>query len=162
MAKIHKPVAGSRAYWPKKRAKRIYDRIKSPATKETVPLSFAAYKAGMTQVVIVNNKKGSVTEGRDVVRPVTVLDAPDLVVCGIVPYKKTSGGLESLGIVWVENTAKDLKRKTNIPQKSSGYFFPCGNIIGLFDALFHENGACGDILCAEQRNSGIRKDQYSG
>ena len=118
MAKSHKPVAGSRAYWPRKRAKRIYSRIKShvPA-KDAVPLSFAAYKAGMIQVIVLDNRKGSTTEGQEIVRPVTVLDAPDIVVCGIKLYKKGINGLESQGVVWAENLAKDLKRKTKVPGK---------------------------------------------
>ena len=61
MAKHHKPVAGSRAYWPKKRAKRIYPSIRTRAVKseEPVPLSFAGYKVGMTQVKAIDNTKDS-------------------------------------------------------------------------------------------------------
>ncbi len=120
MAKGHKPKKGSRAYWPKKRAKRIYPNVRSyPKTDKPGPLSFAAYKAGMTRASVTDNKKGSVTSGQDIIRPVTVLDCPPLVACAIRLYKKTPYGLRSAGTVWMDNVSKDLYRKTNIPKKTS-------------------------------------------
>jgi len=117
MAKGHKPVAGSRAFWPRKRAKKIYSRPKAhPQIKEAVPLDFAGYKAGMTQISFVDTRKGSVTEGQEIVRPVSVLECPPLVVCGIKVYKKTPYGLKDSGTVWSEKLSKDLKRKTRIPK----------------------------------------------
>jgi large subunit ribosomal protein L3 len=95
MAKGHKPRAGSRAFWPKKRAGRIYSRPRAhPEVKEGVPLDFAGYKAGMTQVSFMDNRKDSVTGGQEIVKPITVLDCPPLVVCGIRAYKKTPYGLK--------------------------------------------------------------------
>lgn len=117
MAKGHKPVAGSRAFWPRKRAKSIYSRPKAHLeVKEAVPLDFAGYKAGMTQVSFVDNRKGSVTEGQEVVKPATVLDCPSLVVCGIRAYKRTPYGLKDFGTVWSEKVSKDLARKTRVPK----------------------------------------------
>ncbi len=116
MAKGHKPVAGSRAYWPKKRAKRIYPRIKAPQSEEALPLAFAGYKAGMTQVIYTDNKKGSPTEGQDITKAVTVLECPPLVVCGIRTYEKTPDGLKTLHTIWSPKLSKDLYRKTNIPK----------------------------------------------
>lgn len=117
MAKGHKPRAGSRAFWPKKRAKRIYSRPRAhPEVKEGVPLDFAGYKAGMTQVSFMDNRKGSVTEGQEIVKPVTVLDCPPLIVCGIKAYKRTPCGLKDFGTVWSEKLSKDLARKTRIPK----------------------------------------------
>jgi len=116
MAKKHKPVSGSRGFWPKKRAKRIYprfNRVSGPAKA----LGFAAYKAGMTQVSLRDMKKGSVTEGEEIARPVTILDCPPLVICGIKAYKSSTYGLRSSVVVWAEKTEKDLKRKTFVPKK---------------------------------------------
>jgi large subunit ribosomal protein L3 len=118
MAKGHKPVKGSRAYWPKKRAKNIYSVPRThPETKEAKPLDFAAYKAGMTQVSYVDNTKNSPTQGQEIFVPVTVLDSPPLVVCGIKFYKKTVHGRVDMGLVWMENIPKDLVRKTFLPKK---------------------------------------------
>jgi len=118
MAKGHKPRAGSRAFWPRKRAKKIYSRPKAhPEVKEAVPLYFAGYKVGMTQVSFVDNRKGSVTEGQDIVKPVTVLDCPSLRVCAIQVYRKSEGGLKRIKTIWAENLSKDLDRKLKIPKK---------------------------------------------
>lgn len=119
MAKHHKPVAGSRAYWPKKRAKRIYPRVKTRALKieEALPLAFAGYKAGMTRLVFVNQRKDSTTEGEEIVKPVTVLDCPSLRVCAIHVYRK-SEGLKRIETIWAEKLSKDLDRKTKVPKKT--------------------------------------------
>ncbi len=116
MGKKHKPVAGSRAFWPKKRAKRIYPRFKRLAGPAKL-LGFGAYKAGMTQLSMRDNKKDSVTEGEEVVRSVTILDCPPLVVCGIKLYKSMLSGLKSACVVWADKTEKDLDRKTFVPKQ---------------------------------------------
>ncbi|RLI97808.1 MAG: 50S ribosomal protein L3 [Candidatus Aenigmatarchaeota archaeon] len=118
MAKSHKPKKGSRAYWPKKRARRVYPRINTtPKADKAEPMAFAAYKAGMSRAKFIDNKKGSPTSGKEVVKSVTILDCPPLIVCGIKAYKKTPYGLEDKGVVWTDNINKDLYRKTNTPKK---------------------------------------------
>jgi len=150
MAKGHKPRAGSRAYWPKKRARRIYPRLKAKS-KEPKPLGFAAYKAGMSQAVLVDTKKGSVTQGEEVVRPVTILDCPAVRVCGIKAYKSTPNGLADMGIVWSEKISKELKRKTRLPKSP-----PKKNVTDLEKEL--ENVAEIRLLVhTKPRESGIRK-----
>jgi len=119
MAKSHNPRKGSRAYWPKKRASRIYPNVKTyPEAEKAAPLVFAAYKAGMSRAVLTDMRKNSVTSGQDVVSTVTVLDCPPLVVCGIKFYKKTAYGLKDAGATWMDKLPKDLYRKTNIPNKT--------------------------------------------
>ncbi|MBL7160361.1 MAG: 50S ribosomal protein L3 [Candidatus Aenigmarchaeota archaeon] len=117
MAKGHKPVAGSRAFWPKKRAKRIHPKMGSLPEGKGL-LGFAGYKAGMTQVSVVNVRKGSPRHGKEVFLPATVLAVPPLVVAGIKAYKKTSEGLRDTGIVWADSISKDLPRKTSTPKKT--------------------------------------------
>jgi len=121
MAKGFKPIAGSRGYWPKKRARRIYATFKSvpQVAGQASPLYFAGYKAGMTQVSYVDNRKESVTHGQEVVKPVTVIDSPPLVVGGIKLYRKTVYGFEDGGIIWAERLTKDLERKTAVPEKTN-------------------------------------------
>ena len=119
MAKGHKQVSGSRGYWPRKRAKSIYSRFKSHvSSEEALPMVFAGYKAGMTQAVVIENKKGSATHGREVVKPVTVIECPALVVCGIRLYEQTTSGLRCAKQIWSQKISKDLKRKTRIPKKT--------------------------------------------
>ena len=120
MAKSHKPKKGSRAFWPKKRAKRIYPAVKScPGTEgeNVAPLAFAGYKAGMTEVSFIDTRKGSATSGKEKLSAVTVLDCPPLMVCGMKLYRAGYDGLVSEGTVWHENLSKDLERKLDIPKK---------------------------------------------
>ena len=117
MGRWHKPVKGSRAYWPRKRADRIYPELSSPPGKAPGPLAFAGYKAGMTQVLFIDSKKGTATTGKEVVRAVTVLAAPPLVVQGIRCYRRGPAGLTECGTVFSEKVAKDLRRKLTLPEK---------------------------------------------
>jgi large subunit ribosomal protein L3 len=120
MAKSHSPRKGSRAYWPKKRARRIYPNVQtSPSSDKPGPLIFAAYKAGMSRASITDTRKDSVTSGQDVVKPATVLDCPSMIVCGIKLYKKTAYGMKDSGMVWMDKLQKHLYRKTNIPKKTN-------------------------------------------
>jgi large subunit ribosomal protein L3 len=118
MSKHHKPVSGSRAFWPRKRAKRIYSSISShPLSKDAVPLDFAGYKAGMTTVVVVDGRKASVTHGQEVVKSATVLECPPIMVAGIRTYRKTPYGLKAVKDIWAEKLSKDLMRKSDLPEK---------------------------------------------
>jgi large subunit ribosomal protein L3 len=118
MAKIHKPRAGSRAYWPRKRAKRIYPRMGNPSlTALPVAAGFAGYKAGMTRIVYVDNTKGSATEGQEIVKAATVLECPNIMVCAIKTYIRTPYGLRNMHTIWTENVNRDLERRAKIPKK---------------------------------------------
>ncbi|MEM5872121.1 MAG: 50S ribosomal protein L3 [Candidatus Aenigmatarchaeota archaeon] len=125
MAKGHKPRAGSRAFWPRKRAKRIYPRLKhsteleriSSKIKETKPLAFAGYKAGMTHVLLTEIKKRSVAHGLDLAKAVSVIECPPLYVCGINLYTKDAYGYKMLTTIWSKNLKKDILRKLDVPNK---------------------------------------------
>ncbi len=119
MTKGHKPVAGSRGFWPKKRAPRIYGSITSHApAKEAVPLDFAGYKAGMTSVIVLDNRKASVTHGQEIVKSATIIDCPSLSVAAVRLYKRTPYGMHALTDIWAEKVSKDLARKTELPEKA--------------------------------------------
>jgi len=120
MARGHKPREGSVSFWPKKRAKNIYSRFRShKETKETVPLDFAGYKAGMVTLSFIDTRPEAPTRGAEVYATGTVLDSPPLVVCGIKIYRKTPYGLAAAKTVFSERLSKDLKRKTSVPNKIS-------------------------------------------
>ena len=87
MPEVRRPRRGSLAYYPRKRAKRIYPRVSSyPEVKEVKLLGFAGYKAGMGHVVVLDNDKNSKTFGQKISVPVTVIDCPPLRVVGIRFY----------------------------------------------------------------------------
>jgi large subunit ribosomal protein L3 len=119
MAKASKPKAGSRAFWPRKRAARIYPRLKAPPSDKARPLGFAAYKAGMVRAEFTDTGSGSPTPGEDVVTPVTVLESPPLAVAGVVLLRLGAYGWTEVKRVMAEKLSKDLARKTATPKKPS-------------------------------------------
>ena len=116
MARHHQPRKGSLAYSPRKRAAKETPRIKSwPKVQELKPLAFAGYKAGMTHIVMVDNRKNSPTEGMEISTPVTVIEVPPITVMGVRAYEKTSRGLRTIGDVLADNLKEELKRKISPP-----------------------------------------------
>ncbi len=120
MAKSHSPRKGSRAFWPRKRAKRIYPSVRAvPEGRDdrVAPMAFAGYKAGMTNVSYTDTRKASPTSGKEVMKAVTVLDCQPLMVIGMKLYREGEKGLVNEGTVWSENLAKDLGRALDVPKK---------------------------------------------
>ncbi len=118
MPQEKRPLRGGRGFYPKKRAARIYPASKFPASKETKPLGFAAYKAGMTHVQVLDTNPKSRTKNQLVTKAVSVLECPPLTVFGYRFYKKTVHGIKTMGEVYAEKFDKRLERKIKIRQKT--------------------------------------------
>jgi len=118
--KYSRPRRGSLAFSPRKRASRIIPRIRSWPDYEGEPklLGFAGYKAGMTHVIMIDDRRNSPTYGEEIMVPVTVIETPPLKVMGIRVYKKTPYGLEIAGEVWTNELDEFLGRRINLPKKS--------------------------------------------
>ena len=115
MPEVRRPRRGSLAFWPRKRARRIYPRIKSyPEVEKVKILAFAGYKAGMRNVILIDNNKNSPTYGQEIIVPVTVLDAPPLRVCGLRAYTQTTKGLKVFSEIWSKDLPKEIERKINV------------------------------------------------
>ncbi|WP_461867065.1 50S ribosomal protein L3 [Thermococcus sp.] len=120
MGKIHKPRRGSLAYSPRKRAKSVVPRIKRwPQDSEVRLLGFAGYKAGMTHILMIDDRPG-LTKGKEIFMPVTVIEVPPLFVYGIRAYKQGYLGLETATEVWAPNLSEDLKRRIKTLPKEYG------------------------------------------
>jgi large subunit ribosomal protein L3 len=78
---------------------------------------FVGYKAGMTHVFMIDDRKGSLTAGQEIVMPATVIDVPPLVVCSIKLYGQTTRGFNTLMEVWSSELSKDLARVLVVPKK---------------------------------------------
>jgi len=118
MPNIRKPRSGSLQYWPRKKAKRQYARVRSWAKiQEPKLLGFAGYKVGMTHAMIIDNKKTSMTKGQEIFCPLTVIECPPLKAASIRFYKNTSNGLKLVSEVFSENLDKELERKITLPKK---------------------------------------------
>ncbi|MBR9690073.1 50S ribosomal protein L3 [Candidatus Woesearchaeota archaeon] len=106
-------------FWPRKRSKRAYARIKNPnMPKEAKPGAFAGYKVGMTQISFIDNKKTSQTKGTEISWPVTIIECPPLKVMGIKFYKDTYEGKLASTQVFTQKQDKEVKRKTKIAKKT--------------------------------------------
>jgi large subunit ribosomal protein L3 len=116
MVRKSKPHAGSKGFYPRKRARKETPgfstfKAEHAKAKECKPLNFLVYKAGMTHVLGRDAHNKGTTFGQEVVLPVTVLEAPSLKVFGIRAYKKTNYGLQPLMEISIEKPDKEFERK---------------------------------------------------
>jgi len=120
--KKHAPKHGSLAYLPRGRAASHIGKIKFwPKIEVESPmlLSFAGFKSGMSHVYILSEHRGSPTFGQEVFTPVTLIETPPMLVCGIRAYKKTGNGLKSDTEVWMKNPPKTLKGRISASKISN-------------------------------------------
>ncbi|MDM7939034.1 MAG: 50S ribosomal protein L3 [Methanothrix sp.] len=121
MAKIHRPRRGSLAYSPRKRAKSEVPRIRSWLEEDKARIAgFAGYKAGMTHVMMIDDRPRSLTEGMEISVPVTVLEVPPMNVVAVRAYENYNGGLRPAGESWAENLDPSLARAITVPKKTRG------------------------------------------
>ncbi|KAH7641993.1 ribosomal protein L3 [Dermatophagoides farinae] len=113
--KFSAPRHGSLAFTPKKRSKRHRGKVKAfPKDDPTKPIhltAFVAYKAGMTHIVREVDKPGSKVNKKEVVEAVTILEAPPMVVVGVVGYIETPKGLRPFKTVWAEHLSEECRRR---------------------------------------------------
>ncbi|MEM4733569.1 MAG: 50S ribosomal protein L3, partial [Candidatus Bathyarchaeia archaeon] len=117
--KTHAPKHGSLAYLPRKRAKRPVARIRYwPKINADAPrlLGFAGYKAGMTYVFTIEDRKRSPNFGKEVMRAATVIETPPMLICGIRTYMKTPYGLKNLTEAWMKDPPNELDRALVLPE----------------------------------------------
>ena len=118
MPTIRKPRSGSLQYWPRKRSKRVFARVRTwKDTKEAKPLGFAGYKVGMTHLIVNDNRKTSTTKGMDIVCPVTIIECPPLKTASIKFYKSAINGSKLVSEIPAENPDKNLERSVILPKK---------------------------------------------
>jgi large subunit ribosomal protein L3 len=117
--KTHAPRHGSLAYLPRHRAKNPVARIRYwPKIEADTPrlLGFAGYKAGMTYVFAIEDRKRSPNFGKEVMKAATVLETPPVLVCGLRTYSHSPYGLNHLTECWMKNPPKELERKLVLPE----------------------------------------------
>jgi large subunit ribosomal protein L3 len=118
--KTHAPRHGSLAYLPRHRAKKPVARIRYwPKISAETPklLGFAGYKAGMTYVFSIEDRKRSPNFGKEVMRAATILETPPIIVCGIRTYTHNAYGLQQLTECWMSNPPTELEKTLVLPEK---------------------------------------------
>lgn len=150
--RVHQPRRGSLAFYPRVRARRAVPRIRSWPDYEGPPrlLGFAAYKAGMTHVVIVENEPTSPLYGKEVVKAVTVLDAPPLFVFGLRAYGRGASGLKTLTECLAKELPQDLARAIRpLPKSSAG--------VERLEEVAKEVVELRALVCTMPRRAGVGK-----
>jgi len=113
--KFESPRHGSLQFSPRKRTKHHSGRIRAfprdDAKKPCHLTAFMAYKAGMTHVVREIDRPGSKLHKKEAVEAVTIVEAPPMVVVGLVGYVETPTGLRTLTTVWASHLSDELKRR---------------------------------------------------
>jgi large subunit ribosomal protein L3 len=115
MPKRSKPRKGSLQFYPRKRANRILPRVNwKPLKKEgTGLLGFICYKVGMKSAYVKDNTPHSLTKGKRITFPVTILECPTIKILSTRFYKKGKVSGEVLN----KNLEKELKRKIKVPKE---------------------------------------------
>ena len=119
MSKRHHPRRGSMGYSPRKRSKTETPRIKSwPEGRDKPKIQgFLGYKAGMTHAFVIDYRPTSTTSGREVMMPVSVIEAPPIKIAAIRAYKKTMHGLQAKGEIWADKLDLELTKKISLHKK---------------------------------------------
>jgi len=115
--KKHAPKRGSLAFMPRKRARREVPRIRYWPEVDGPPrlLGFAGYKAGMTHVIMIEDRERSPNAGKEVAVPATIIETPPLVVIAVRAYEKTPYGLRTFTEAWIN--PKDYDREIEEAKK---------------------------------------------
>jgi len=113
--KFEAPRHGSLGFLPKKRCTKAKGKIKSfpvdDANAKPHLTAFMGYKAGCTHILRDVDKAGSKAHKKEVVEAVTIIEAPPMMVVGMVGYLETPRGLKSLCTVWAQHLNDECKRR---------------------------------------------------
>ncbi len=118
------PRRGSLQYWPRKRARKEAVRIRSWANniKTSGMLGFYGYKAGMTHLVVTDNRPTSMMKGQEIIVPATIVECPPIKVLSARFYKKNAYGVYLSGEVIADKLDKELGRTIVLPKKAGKTF----------------------------------------
>ncbi len=107
---------GSLQFYPRKRAAKILPGVSWDAIskKDAGLLAFIAYKVGMKSAFVKDNTSNSLTKGKRIIVPATILECPSLKILSARFYK--NGVI--IGEVLNINPDKELKKKIKLPKKS--------------------------------------------
>jgi len=110
------PRKGSLQFWPRKRVNKFLPSVNWNAIDSGKNLKgFICYKVGMKSAFVKDNTPNSMTKGKKIVIPVTILECPSMKIFSVRFYKDGKVAKEILA----SGLDKELKRKVKLPKKSS-------------------------------------------
>ena len=117
MATIRRPRKGSLQIWPRKKASKFLPRVNWSSINSGKKLKgFICYKAGMASAYVKDETPNSMTKGKNIVVPVTILECPSMRIFSVRFYKNGQVKTEILA----ENIDKELVSIVKMPKKKSG------------------------------------------
>ncbi len=119
MPSSKRPRKGSLQYWPRKRADKFlpnvnWDVIGNKDSKKTLK-GLIVYKAGMASAYVKDETPDSMTKGKKIIVPITILECPPMKILSVRLYKNGIVNSEILN----ENLDKELRRKLKLPKAKS-------------------------------------------
>jgi large subunit ribosomal protein L3 len=124
MAAPNAPRRGSLQYWPRKRARKFLPSVNWNAIKnsDNKLKGFICYKAGMASAYVKDDTPDSMTKGKKIIVPVTIIECPPLKIFSVRFYKNSKAAKEVLA----ENLDKELKKIVKLPKNAKKPEFPEG------------------------------------
>ncbi len=117
MPSARRPRYGSLQFWPRKRVRKALPSVNwipvSRINKEEGILGFIGYKAGMATAIVKDNIDKSMTKGKKIAIPVTILEVPNMKIFSARFYKNGKVMTE----IVLDNKDKELKRKIKLPKE---------------------------------------------
>ncbi len=140
------PRKGSLQYWPRKRASKFLPSVNwNSINAESKGLKgIIAYKAGMMSAHVKDKTPDSMTKGKKIAIPVTIIECPTNKILSVRFYKNGIVAKE----IWVENLDKELAKKIKLPKKK---------FEKLEDVKEHEYDDVRVILYSEVKKTEIKK-----
>ncbi len=118
MAQPKTPRSGSLQFWPRKRASKFLPSVNwsTVNTNSSKGLKgFIGYKAGMVSGFVMDNTPDSMTKGKKIIIPMTVLECPKAKIFSVRFYKN--------GKVMSEVVSKNLDKELKKVVKSVFFIF---------------------------------------
>ena len=115
MPRKRSPKRGSRSFSPRKRAINMNGAVNYWPTIDGAPglIGFAGYKAGMTHLYYVEDKRRSPEYGQEIKTAATIIETPPLLILGIRAYNKTNKGMLAFSEVWMDDIPSYVFRGIN-------------------------------------------------
>ncbi|MFH1823390.1 MAG: 50S ribosomal protein L3 [archaeon] len=122
MPKGHQPRSGSLQYWPRKRAQKLlpsvnWDNLQKRNPDKKGLLGFICYKAGMARLYVKDNTPNSLTKGKKIILPISVVECPPMKILSVRLYKRTLDGKKVVKDILGENLDKELKKRIKLPKE---------------------------------------------
>lgn len=116
MAKLSRPRFGSLQFWPRKRAEKAlhsvnWKQVELANKGKNGILGFISYKAGMASAIVKDATPNSMTFGKRIAVPVTILEVPAMKVFSVRFYKNGNVNREI-----VVSNEKELKKIVKVPK----------------------------------------------